>query len=117
MRGANADQVRLLHILEAITYIESFLNNKVKQDLYDDHLVRFAVERQLEIIGEDANHIDENLKLKFPDVEWRRIVGFRNFLAHEYFGIDLELVWDIVNNKIPRLKILIQNILSEIHPK
>lgn len=114
MKGANADLIRLLHVMEAIAYIESFLNNKAKQDLYEDHLVRFAVERQLEIIGEAANHISDDLKLKFPYVEWRRIVGFRNFLAHEYFGVDLELVWDIVHNKIPSLKVSIQNILSEI---
>jgi len=114
MKEINSDRVRLLHIQEAITYIENFLTNKNKDDLYNDALIRFAVERQLEIIGEAANRLSEDIKLKSSEIEWKRIIAFRNFLAHEYFGIDLELVWDIVSNKIPFLKILINKILDEV---
>jgi len=114
MKEINSDRVRLLHIQEAISYIETFLANKTKDDLYNDALIRFAVERQLEIIGEAANRLSEDLKIKFSEVEWKRIIAFRNFLAHEYFGIDLELVWDIVDNKIPFLKNSIESILAEM---
>jgi len=69
MKEVNSDKVRLLHIQEAITYIETFLINKHKEDLYNDPLLRFAIERQLEIIGEAAGHLSEQLRIKFPEVE------------------------------------------------
>jgi uncharacterized protein with HEPN domain len=100
-----------LHIQEAIAYIEKFVQNKSKEDIYDDALMRFAVERQLEIIGEASNNLTSSIKERFPEIEWKRVIGFRNFLAHEYFGVDLELVWDIVETKIPPLKTVIEKML------
>ena len=111
MKKVDSDRIRLLHIQEAIRYIETFLIGKGKGDLYTDALIRFAVERQLEIIGEAANHLSDEIKILFPEIEWRRVVAFRNFLTHEYFGIDLELVWDIIANKIPPLKATIDQML------
>lgn len=102
------DKARLLHIIEAINYIESFIEGRVKDDLYNDPMLRFAIERQLEIIGEAANHLSDELKLTNPEIEWRKVIAFRNFIVHEYFGIDLELVWDIIANKIPPLKRVVE---------
>ena len=102
------DKARLLHIIEAINYIESFIEGRVKDDLYNDPMLRFAIERQLEIIGEAANHLSDELKLTNPEIEWRKVIAFRNFIVHEYFGIDLELVWDIIANKIPPLKTVVE---------
>lgn len=112
MKKADGDHARLLHILEAIQYIHSFTAGKVKADIYGDPMLRFAIERQLEIIGEAANHLSDDLKTTRPEIEWRKIVAFRNFVAHEYVGIDLELVWDIVINKIPPLHSTISDMLS-----
>ncbi len=111
MQSADGDRIRLLHIQEAIAYIEKFVQNKSKEDIYDDALMRFAVERQLEIIGEASNNLTSSIKERFPEIEWKRVIGFRNFLAHEYFGVDLELVWDIVETKIPPLKTVIEKML------
>ncbi|MCE7069004.1 DUF86 domain-containing protein [Dyadobacter sp. CY327] len=102
------DKARLFHIIEAIHYIETFIEGKVKDDLYNDPMLRFAIERQLEIIGEAANHLSDELKLTNPEIEWRKVIAFRNFIVHEYFGIDLELVWDIIANKIPLLKMVVE---------
>ena len=113
MKKSDGDKARLLHILEAIQYIHSFVEGKLKDDIYNDPMLRFAIERQLEIIGEAANHLSDQLKSTRPDIEWRKIVAFRNFVAHEYFGIDLELVWDIVINKIPPLESTVSQLLSE----
>lgn len=66
--------------------------------------MRFAVERQLEIIGEAANHLSDTIKETFPEIEWKKVVAFRNFITHEYFGVDLELIWDILATKISPLK-------------
>lgn len=108
------DKARLLHITEAIHYIETFIEGKVKDDLYNDPMLRFAIERQLEIIGEAANHLSDELKLTNPEIEWRKVIAFRNFIVHEYFGIDLELVWDIVANKIPPLKMVVERMSATL---
>jgi uncharacterized protein with HEPN domain len=112
MKESDYDKARLLHILEAINYIETFTEGKVKSDLYSDPMLRFAIERQLEIIGEAANHISEIARLDNPEVEWRKVIAFRNFIVHEYFGVDLELVWDIVANKIPSFKLTVERMIS-----
>lgn len=112
MKKSDGDRARLLHILEAIQYIHSFTLGKTKTDIYGDPMLRFAVERQLEIIGEAANHLSDDLKSTHPEIEWRKIVAFRNFVAHEYFGIDLELIWDIVVHKIPPLENTVSQMLS-----
>jgi len=113
MKKSDGDRARLLHILEAIQYINCFVTGKVKDDIYDDPMLRFAIERQLEIIGEAANHLSQELISGRPEIEWRKIVAFRNFIAHEYFGIDLELVWDIVINKLPPLHNTVSALLAD----
>lgn len=113
MRKPLDDKARLLHILQAIAYVEAFMSNRPKESLYDEPMFRFAVERQLEIIGEAANHLSDVLKQSAPEIEWRKIVSFRNFVTHEYFGVDLELLWDISTNKLEPLKLTVERILRE----
>lgn len=68
-------------------------------------MIRFASIKQIEIIGEAARYITEDTRKKFPDIEWKEIAGLRNILVHEYFGIDTDLIWQIVTIDIPELKI------------
>lgn len=112
MRTPLGSRVRLLHILNAIEYVEDFLHDRTKQSLYDDVMFRSAVERQLEIIGEATNRLSPDVKAERSDVEWQNIVGFRNFIIHEYFGVDLELIWDIVTNKLGPLKEAVVDLLN-----
>jgi uncharacterized protein with HEPN domain len=107
------DKARLLHILDAINYIESFLEGKTKHDFLNELQLRFAIERQLEIIGEAANHLSESLKNENQEIEWRKIVAFRNFLIHEYFGVDLELLWGITQNNLEDLKLVVSKMVSK----
>lgn len=67
-----------------------------------------AVIRNLEIIGEAAKNLPEDVRARYPEIEWRRIAGLRDILAHGYFGLEPETLWDIVRNKIPLLKIALQ---------
>jgi len=76
-------------------------------------LVIDGVVRNLEIVGEAAKNIPANIKDGYPDVEWKKIAGLRDILAHEYFGVDLEILWDIVENKLPDLKKQISRLLKK----
>jgi uncharacterized protein with HEPN domain len=71
------------------------------------------VVRNLEIIGEAVKHLPKDIQKKYHHVEWKKIAGLHDILIHAYFGIDREIVWDIVTNKIPVLKQQVQKILSK----
>ena len=115
MKGQLGDLVRLRHILDAIQYINKFTQDIDKEKFISEPMIRFSVERQLEIIGEAANHLSQNTKQLNSEIDWRKIVAFRNFIVHEYFGVDLELVWDIVENKIPVLEREVLALIEKIN--
>lgn len=117
MKGKLSDEVRLHHILEAISFIEKFSSGKSKNDLFTDFMYRFSIERQLEIIGEAANNLSVATRSENPDVPWLQIISFRNFIVHEYFGLDLELVWSVIEKHIPDFKIQIHTILKDFKTK
>ena len=79
-----------------------------------DDLIYDAVLRNLEIIGEAAKNVPEEICQRFPAIEWRKISGFRDIVAHQYFSISDSIVWDIVINKIPVLAIEIPKILHDL---
>ena len=96
-------------ILTAIKNIKKYTKNLKFTDFKKNNLVIDAVVRNLEIIGEAAKNIPVSLRNKSFEIEWKKISGLRNILAHEYFGVDLEVLWDIITNKRPTLN---KNILS-----
>lgn len=75
-------------------------------------MIRFVSIKQIEIIGEAANYITEETKSKFAGIECRRIIGMRHILVNEYFGIDSQLIWQIIVNDIPKLKEAVQIAIS-----
>jgi uncharacterized protein with HEPN domain len=104
MRGKMGDAIRLQHILDAICEIESYLINTDFEAFLGNSMMRFACIKQMEIIGEASNHISEEVKSRFSEIEWGQIVGMRNVFVHEYFGIDTRLVWEIIHEDLPELK-------------
>jgi uncharacterized protein with HEPN domain len=106
------DKLYLIHIRECIDRIEqytvegrgSFINDQKTQD---------AVLRNLHTLSESVQRISENLKTQYPVIDWRSISGFRNVVVHDYLGIDLPRIWDIVEKDIPDLKEKIRIILEE----
>lgn len=112
MRSKMGDKVRLLHIYDAILEIESYVAGSELHDFMDNSMMRFACIKQLEIIGEAGNHLSDDLKSSFSAIEWLQIVGLRNIFVHEYFGIDSNLVWDVITNDLPNLKTSIKEMLD-----
>jgi uncharacterized protein with HEPN domain len=91
-------------IAEAVASIRSYTSNMNYEKFSKDKMRIDAVVRNFEVIGEASKNINEDLKKKFPSTDWKAVAGFRDTLIHGYFGIDLEILWDIVINKIPPLK-------------
>ena len=98
-------------IKEAIVRIESYTKRINYQEFLKDTKTQDAVVRNLEIIGEAVKHISADFKKKHKAVEWKSIAGMRDRLIHHYFGINLEIVWDIITRKIPQLRTSIEKFL------
>lgn len=110
MKGKIGDKERLGHILDAIAEIENYVTNVELKEFLLNSMMRFASIKQIEIIGEAANYITPETKALFSDIEWKQIVGMRHILIHEYFGVDSNLVWQVIRNDIPNLKAAIIDI-------
>jgi uncharacterized protein with HEPN domain len=115
MQSELGDKIRLKHILDAIEEIETYLLGVEFTVFINNSMMRFACIKQMEIIGEAGNHISTELKSKFTTIEWAQIVGMRNVFVHEYFGIDSNLVWEIIKKDIPELKRKIKIVLESLH--
>ena len=108
------DKVRLQHILEAILEIENYVES-VGIDTFTTNSMMFnATVRQLEIIGEAANRLSEQVQTENKSIPWRQIIGLRNMVIHEYFGIDKILVWNVIKQNLPDLKIKISLIIDTL---
>ncbi len=103
-------EVYMEDILESITKIENYVKGLSYEDFSKNTLIVDAVVRNLEIIGEAVKKIPTDIKKKYPYIGWRKIAGLRDILIHEYFGINLEIVWDVVINKLPELKVSIKKV-------
>lgn len=106
-------KIYLNDLLEAIGKIEHYTHGLTYRQFIDDTKTTDAVIRNLEIIGEAIKHIPESVRDRRPDVEWKKIAGLRDLLVHAYFGVDLEIVWDVLTNKLPVLHEQIQDMMSE----
>ena len=104
-------------ILDSINEIESFIAGLDFQTFETDRKPVNAVIRSLEIIGEATKKIPDEIKEKYSDIPWKNIAGMRDKLAHEYFGVDEEIVWKVSSEEIPILKPLIQKLFNELEEK
>ena len=97
------------HILESINDIESFSENLSKEQLGKNKLKQYAIIRATEIIGEAVSNLPKSFRELYPGVPWREIVGTRDKMIHHYFGVDTNILWDIIKKDIPEVK---KNILK-----
>jgi uncharacterized protein with HEPN domain len=107
------DTVYMKHILDAIHRVEEYTQNIEYKDFIKNHLIQDGVIRQIEIIGEAAKRLSNGIKEKYKDIPWKDIVGMRNKLIHDYFGVDIDAVWETVKKDIPVLKRKLMGIKAE----
>jgi uncharacterized protein with HEPN domain len=110
-----------IHFLEdislAIDKIGRYTKGLDLEGFSKNEMVIDAVIRNFEVIGEAVNNIPDDVKADYPDVEWSETVGFRNVMIHDYFGIDVEAIWDTIEENIPTLKEHITAVLKEEQEK
>jgi uncharacterized protein with HEPN domain len=109
------DLFRLEHIMDSIGKIDELTKILHSYDNFERRWIeRDALIRNFEIIGEASNHLSQKIKDKYPDIAWSEMKGMRNFISHEYFGLQLDSVWDTAVKDIPILKEQIQQIITDL---
>ena len=110
-----SDRERLLDILEAIEQIEKYVG-KGRSAIEQDELLQTWFVHHVQVIGEAAGKLSDELRAQHSDVPWAEIVAMRNVLVHEYFGVDVEEIWTTVQYDVPRLKPKLASILVGLPP-
>ena len=100
------------HILTEADYLLSAYAATTREAFLADETLKRAFVRSLEIIGEAVKQVDDGFRTRHPQVEWRKMAGTRDKLIHDYLGVDYELVWDIVQHKIPAIRAAMEEILN-----
>jgi len=114
MRDKIADKQRLQHILKAISELESFVKGVTFEAFSQNRMMQQACVSNLMIIGEATGHLTIDIKEKYNSVDWVRIRGLRNIIVHEYFKVDIPLVWQIIHTNLYKLKTVCEQALKDI---
>ncbi len=107
------DLLYLAHIQECIDRIQAFAKDG-KESFFGDLRTQGAILRNLQVLAESATRLSEDLRNAHSDVDWKGVRGFRNVLVHDYLGIDISDVWDIVEQDLPLLKSAVEAMLNEV---
>ena len=97
-------KIFLTHILDSINLIEEQIKGKSKLDFLKSKQLQDSVIRRIEIIGEAIKNIPNDIKKNYSQIPWKEITGMRDILIHQYFGVDLDLTWQVIDKDLPRLK-------------
>ena len=104
--------IYLDNILISISRIDEYIGDMDFIEFKRNYLIVDAVIRNFEIIGEASKNIPESIRLRYPSVPWKKMIGLRNLISHEYFGADYEMIWTITKESLPQNKIDIQMIIE-----
>jgi uncharacterized protein with HEPN domain len=100
----NNTKIFLLHILDSIEKLEEITSTTSKNHFLENWIIQDAILKNFIVIGEAVANIDEEIKQKYPSINWRGAKSMRNFIAHEYFSVDLNFVWETITETIPNFK-------------
>ena len=101
-------------IIDAIGKIESYIDGLEYGEFSANNMAKDAVMRNLEIIGEASRNVPQKVRESHGEISWSKMIGFRNIVAHKYFGVDLEIVWKIINENLPEAKPLVEKLLEQV---
>lgn len=101
-------------ILKAMKSSEEFVEGMNYEEFVRDTKTIYAVTRALEIIGEASKKIPDEIRFRYPEIPWKKMAGMRDKIIHEYFGVRLELIWEVIKKDIPKLKPLIEKVLIDL---
>ena len=108
------DRLYILDILSSINRIREYIKNDVYETFSLAKMTQDAVFRNLEIIGEASRNITEETRLKAENIPWNRMKGLRNIVSHKHFGVDLEIVWEVITKNLPLIEPEIRSLLDKI---
>jgi uncharacterized protein with HEPN domain len=106
----------LQHVLAETAYLMGSSGGLEKAAFLRDETLKRAYVRSIEVIGEAVKQIPDATRQKYPVIEWRAIAGMRDRLIHGYFGVDYDIVWDVVANKIPALDSAVKQLIAQEYP-
>jgi uncharacterized protein with HEPN domain len=109
------DRLYFVHAQDCINHILEYTVDG-KNAFLSDRKTQDAVLRNLHTLSESIQRISPDLKIKYPDVRWREISAFRNIIVHDYLGVDLERIWDIIERDLPVLRTQVKTVLDELRP-
>jgi uncharacterized protein with HEPN domain len=110
---SDRERIRLQHMLDAALKARQFIVGRTRADLDSDEMLMLSLTRLLEILGEAAKAVPDEIKYQRPDIPWQQISGTRNRLIHGYYHVDLDIVWAIVTRDLPPLIEALEELLSE----
>lgn len=102
----------LRHILDESGFILKVTEGKTQQKIINDEILSKAIIRSLEIIGEATRRIEQDIKYRYPQIDWKEMVGMRDRLIHHYFGVDYDIVYNTITKDIPNLHHELQRIIE-----
>lgn len=105
-------EARLRDMLAAAEKIQRYVGDRGPNEFRSNELIYDAVLRNLQVVGEAAKHVPPTFRDANPSVEWRKVAGLRDIISHEYFGVDDDIVWDVVSTKIPQLVDALEKLLG-----
>ena len=109
------DRLYLIHIRDSIARINEY-TKEGKEVFFTSNLIQDAVMRNLQTLAECSHRLSTDLRKQYPKIDWRGMRGFRNILVHEYMGIDLDRVWNIVKRDLPRLERMLSSLFERLEP-
>lgn len=108
------DSIFIEDVLEAMNKIKRYTKGLTYEAFTGNDMVIDAVIRNLEIIGEASKNVSEGTKKRYNEIPWKRMIGLRNIAIHEYFGVDLSIIWKIITEDLPETKNMIETMLKDL---
>lgn len=103
----------LHHILDECSFILTSTKGKTADEVLNDNILSRAIVRSLEIIGEATKRLSPDFKLQHPQVEWKKMAATRDIMIHNYFGVDYDIVWNIITEKLPDMEHYLKEMINE----